>query len=293
MSALDSDTAYLLYGNNTSLRQGIKKHVVRSVEKNTDNSSIRKNSARNTENDKYNNKCLILIHGGAWRDINNTSDDFNDFVKYWREYSTIDNFIVYSLDYKLSCEEGGHFPNLVLEILQAIHTVKKDCEKDCVVYEYTLCGHSVGSTIITQVLEYNDILDSEGIKFETTLPAVNNVILLDGIYNIPLLVEEYPDYGGFVAEHFGSVDKAKLSCNSLSSGRSLSKESLDRWNSVQQVVVIQSTKDELLSEKQSKDMEQWLYSIGCSVDSVYDDFGMHNEVYRNSVVAKLVYNYIC
>lgn len=270
---------YCFYGDGTSPRQRIKKHVIKPA----GDSQIRKT-----------NKCLILIHGGAWRDPNNTCDDFDDFVSEWRKYSAISNFRVYSIDYKLSSEKNAQFPDLVLDILKAVNTIKVDFEEDSDEdsFEYILCGHSVGSTIITQILEFKDILKNDGLNFEIEIPFFSKVILLDGIYNITLLLEEYPDYEFFITEHFGNSEKGKQSCNSISSGKKLSEESLGGWYFLQKIIIVQSTKDELLSTKQSKNMEQWLRNYECNVDSIYEDFGAHNNVYRNPKVAKLIYNYI-
>lgn len=275
---------YLTYGDGTSTRQRLKKYVIEPVDDTTQTGSQIKNV----------NKCLILIHGGAWRDPNNTCDDFDDFVSEWRGYSVINHWKVYSIDYKLYHEKNALFPNLLLDILRAVSLIKADCEKnnDDDTYEYILCGHSVGSTIITQIIEYKDILGNEGLDFEIDLPSFSKAILLDGIYDITLLLEEYPDYEFFIMEHFGSSEKGKNSCNSITSDKDLSEESYYGWYALQNIVIVHSTKDELLSLKQPRRMEQWLRNLDCTVDSIYEDFGAHNDVYRSPKVAKLIYNYI-
>ncbi|KAG0679000.1 hypothetical protein C6P40_000145, partial [Pichia californica] len=69
-----------------------------------------------TDNFKSNNlkkqKNFITIHGGAWRDINNTCNDFDKFTIEFEKLLNNNNnkeesIIVYSIDYEISSHKLG------------------------------------------------------------------------------------------------------------------------------------------------------------------------------------------
>lgn len=226
---------------------------------------------------------LVFIHGGAWRDPLNTCDDFTELVGQLdsllqpssRSEHTAE-VLIFSLDYRLS-PEVKH-PQHLIDVLLALGAIRQKCGID----QVTLCGHSVGATLITQILDYKEILRKYHVQLDALpLPQVSGAIYLDGIYNIPAMLKEYPEYLGFVEEAFNgneySTHSNLISCNAQPGSYNIKH------------TVIHSTVDELLSLQQPKLFIDWLQRSGApQVEHIYDDFGKHNDVYSDPAVARLV-----
>lgn len=247
---------------------------------------------------------LILIHGGAWRDPNNTCADFDDFVEFFselnREGDESGEITVYSIDYDLSSEQRGRFPDVLIEVLKALDAICKDSGGGNS-EEFCICGHSVGCTFITQILEYVHVLESAGVPAsnfaDLKLPKISKAVLLDGIFDIRAMLEEYPSYGFFVAEEFGDEQTAIELCNSVGkvgSGGGPSPGFPAAYKTLKKIVVVHSYEDELLSVRQPDGFLRWLESNGVvnTIEKVYADFGKHNDVYVNERVAELIYKNI-
>lgn len=272
---------------------------------------------------------VIAIHGGAWRDPNNTCSDFDEYVQKWAEMNDIEEgrkrglgMVVYSVDYKLSSERGV-FPQIVFDIMGALEVIKGDsrqfwaeeedggnvssyndnnnnndnnndneCHGDPQSKEldFTIVGHSVGCTIITQILEIDSVRCGNDIGL---LPLISRAVFLDGIYNVASMLSEYPEYEFFILEEFGSIENSKR-CNSITQGCvCISPLVLQKWQQLQDILIIHSSRDELLSFKQADEFRDWLKANGLyQFQCIYKDFGMHNNVYVNPEVAAVVYRYI-
>lgn len=114
-----------------------------------------------------------------------------------------------------------------------------------------LVGHSVGAFIALSLV----LQPPRGSKLDGAISAdvrrsVKGVVCVDGIYDLPSLLEEYPDYKGFVGDAFGAELDADY----------LAQESPARWQLVERegertlrVLVLHSREDELLSLKQPTD----------------------------------------
>lgn len=215
------------------------------------------------------NWMVVFIHGGAWRDPTNTCLDADAMADYMAkmgpERSREANF--FSLDYRLTPE--AHHPDFLLDVLLAMLNILALLPNK----KLLLCGHSVGATLALQYLDALRLVDR-------SLPInPEKVVLLDGIYNIPLLLEEYPSYSSFVQEaHIGS-DYIQATQFSLV---------LSDYSG--QFLVIQSTKDELLSLNQTENLLKWFESQNIVAKLVISDFGAHNDVYINKQVALLIFN---
>lgn len=115
-------------------------------------------------------KLVIFIHGGAWRDPNNTYDDFKEFAV---------DANAFGVNYRL-LPEVKH-PAHLEDVEAAIAYIKAQYG----VSEYSVVGHSAGATLALQLRE-----------------TPQRLFLLDGIYDLAELISEYPDYRSFVDEAF-------------------------------------------------------------------------------------------
>lgn len=236
-------------------------------------------------------RAIILIHGGAWRDPNNTCNDFQGFVNTWAGITDYDGLVAYSIDYKLSSEVGGTYPSVVLDVFKALEIIHKDFRAingtDDV--EYTLCGHSVGCTFITQIMEYEKYVGAN--QRPAIMDHIRKCVFLDGIYCIRELNDEYPEYAFFIEEQFGNMQVALAECNSV--GNSVQAISVrELYRKLNEIVIVHSTEDELLSLRQPQMFHTWLVDV-CAVDQStlrthYAAYGRHNDVYENAAVAVLI-----
>ncbi len=112
-----------------------------------------------------------------------------------------------------------------------------------------IAGHSCGAHILSHILvDLPEVTDGLTTSEQQALPALKALIsgyaFLDGIYDLPDLIEEYPDYAGFVTEAFGSPSTwPAASINRVSDLQSLPSVPL---------LVAHSAQDELLTTRQSK-----------------------------------------
>lgn len=238
---------------------------------------------------------ICFIHGGAWRDPKNDYNDYEKLIRY------IDNaFLVkgnaesrsakiqfFSIDYRLSPEV--RHPKHLTDVLQCLKSISKKFD----VTDVTLCGHSVGATLITQILERQKILKEYRIPEEQfePLPNIRRVMFLDGIYDVNSLLREYPSYNSFVGEAFKDNDYVSK-CNMISSGTK-SQEAAGIYNALERIVILHSSRDQLLSFQQPEEFVNWLLEIGVDESKLkgcywIDDFGKHNEVYQSPKVADLL-----
>lgn len=136
---------------------------------------------------------IVYIHGGAW------SDPLQDKV----EGASLLNHIssrtypghkikiaCASLNYRLSTPENDvKHPDHMNDVLTALEFLKRNYDlQNCL-----LLGHSAGATLAVQV-------------FHEFRRQVLGMILFNGIYDLESLVDEYPDYNGFVTAAFGPLD---------------------------------------------------------------------------------------
>lgn len=195
---------------------------------------------------------VVFVHGGAWRDPANTSMDFEK----WALAMTGE---VVSVDYRLAPEHAH--PSQLDDVAEALGLLPP--------VPTVLCGHSVGATLICQLVEAN------------RLPQwVRGIVLLEGIYSMRQLLSRYPDYAGFVHEEFAR-------------GEAFDVMDMDRNKSSQAyrdlaVTLVHSREDELLDWSTSKCFVDWLQHSGVDVTVVRGDFGKHNDVYVNEEVRHLV-----
>lgn len=214
--------------------------------------------------------CRIMIHGGAWRDPNNTYKDFNKWISHLSNNGT-STWDYYSLDYRLS-EQTPH-PGQIEDVIEALKRIIADIkDRGNSIGQLVLCGHSVGATLICQLLEYK----SSGLR-----DIVTGVVLMDGIYSIKHLVDTYPDYESFVLEEFGTRENA-YSVMNIDNGEAPCTGYEDK-----DITLVYSNDDELLNWESSQVFIQWVRK---EVKIVRGSFGKHNDVYESLQVADQVFD---
>lgn len=222
----------------------------------------------NGEDDK---NVLIAIHGGAWRDPNNTSKDFDIFASEF-------NCHFYSIDYRLSPENihPTQLNDVTLAINQIINSLNLNSNNSDV--KITLIGHSVGSTLICQYLEAG------------TANNIDRVILLDGIYSIKDLINRYPDYESFVLEEFTHLNvafKANLIDDKINANEEYHQKIKDIYKGID-IHVVYSDQDELLDWGTSKIFIDWLEGAHIEVKLLRGEFGVHENVYTDHHVSSYI-----
>lgn len=230
-----------------------------------------------------NTRSIIFVHGGAWRDPNNTYDDFLELTNKIATKVTSLNLI--GINYRL-LPEVRH-PVHIQDVVLALDRIYKDTPTELILF----VGHSAGATLILQLLNLSLIKDSSeansSISDDLTLPvglttALHNFYFVDGIYDIPELVKEYPDYESFVSDAF--------SCQTHY--RNVTQLDIENFNAFEfqprGVIIVQSKQDELLSSRQSNLFAEFLSKHALEFTLYKEDWGTHEEVYRRSELASII-----
>ncbi|RLV94704.1 Kynurenine formamidase [Spathaspora sp. JA1] len=235
-----------------------------------------------------NEKNLVYIHGGGWRDPNNTYDDFQEVIQRQLDMGLRKNCNFFSINYRLSPEVKHPFH--LIDVMDALHQMEIFCGGK--IRNVSIVGHSVGATLALQLLDYCQIYRT---GFQNLgLPSPNNVVkcdiqfdnivFLDGIYDVVELLKEYPSYSAFVNEAFPSEQSIRgatmLSMCEPQPIPSFIQEST-------QFIIIQSVQDELLSRKQTQLLVDYFISIGREVTVRFGNLGQHEQVYRSGLAEEL------
>lgn len=247
--------------------------------------------------------CLVFIHGGAWNDPANTYNDFEFLLQCLQDYPNfLDNIV--GINYRLSPEikHPAHLEDVGLAISTLVEKYKQ--------MKLKFVGHSAGATLILQLLDYHEITqsghrnvkesksnikDNMGQQCEVSrglLQDVNiqAVYLLDGIYDIPLLLVEYPDYILFVSKAFCNEEHYR-------DATQVSSKHIDTWCSelqpqrLPEITIFQSLEDELLSFAQTELFTCFLARRKICFKLFLDNFGQHEAVYKNRKVADIIARY--
>lgn len=214
-----------------------------------------------------NNHSLVYIHGGAWRDPNNTFDDFLDMAAHHQLFAEKNNLNLVGINYKLAPQHKH--PSHIRDVARALHFLVTQFG----VTEVLLVGHSAGATLALQLLDFPQYVDFHVADFH-----INTVFFVDGIYDLPDLLAEYSSYRGFVEEAFRDQHNATQVLAQLELFY-LEPETL---------IVIQSVEDELLSPRQLERFLSFLLKRRVPVEFSYGHYGKHEEVYRCDKVSRLI-----
>lgn len=214
-----------------------------------------------------NENTLVVVHGGAWVDPNNTFDDFLEMVEHLLEQAAVHKFNIVGINYRLS-PEVKH-PSHIVDVVSALNFLKHEHNISTI----SLVGHSVGATLMLQLLSYRQLT---GVA---ELAHVKSMVFLDGIYDVVDLLEEYPSYRGFVEKAF---DLGYKEATQLSWGA-------DNKIAVSaKIVIVQSTEDELLSMRQTNKFCEYLKQNNVDYNLHVGAWGKHEEMYRRKEVAQIV-----
>lgn len=193
---------------------------------------------------------LIFIHGGAWVDPNNTDMDADKLSSYLPY-----DIPLFSIDYRLTPEVK--YPKHNEDVLSAIKFIL-DAHK----YEkIKLAGHSVGSTIILSILG-----ELKGF--------VDEVVLIDGIFDLNEWVKEYPSCEKYVSDSHDDYENIKP--------LQLTDYGNVKFN------VVHSYQDELLSLGQTRWLIKQLENNQVPYTLKISNLGEHEEVYRHTELAKFI-----
>ncbi|GAA5857538.1 hypothetical protein JCM9279_000964 [Rhodotorula babjevae] len=192
---------------------------------------------------------LVYIHGGAWR--SESKDDFANTLMPTLVQHT--NLPVACLEYRLApsdphpaqVEDVVSGLSLLAGPLLPLEQGEAKWRRDGIV----LIGHSAGAFMAASlILDPPTSPPSPSFSVPRSVRlAVKGIICVDGIYDLPTLLDEYPSYASFIGEAFGA-DPVVLAHESPARWSAHGDE---RGRSVR-IVVLHSRADELLSLRQPR-----------------------------------------
>lgn len=227
-----------------------------------------------------NQKNVVFIHGGGWRDPNNTVDDFAQMIEYI--HSKAPELNLFSINYRLS-PKVKH-PCHLVDVISALQWLNSHYG----IVSTSLVGHSVGATLCLQLLNYKQLLAEEANNTPDLLKVkLEKVFLLDGIFDVVKLVEEYgAPYEEFINSAFISKEHYKRAIQ-------LSNEKFHvpgyATDFEAQLYIVYSLDDELISPKQHQLLEEH-YSryFNVSLPVLSGHWGHHEQMYRSDEVSQVI-----
>ncbi|SGY68012.1 BQ5605_C004g02838 [Microbotryum silenes-dioicae] len=239
----------------------------------------------------------VFIHGGAWR---------TESKEQWAE--SLMPHIVRSLGIPAACLDYRLAPNdphpaQILDVISGLTRLTSTTPlpgietSEHLLWDrqrLILLGHSAGAFMIAEVLlsppsSMPSDSSSESFVVDPSLRrAIKGAIFLDGIYDIPDLIREYPDYVDFVEMAFGKDPQV------------WAKESPAKWEIPSEqlgalrakLLVLHSAQDELLNLVQPRLFVQALEKLGIEqgkqLEVDYETItGGHDEALKNNDSALL------
>ncbi|SCU91919.1 LAFA_0F06700g1_1 [Lachancea sp. 'fantastica'] len=215
-------------------------------------------------------RAIVFIHGGAWIDPSNTPHDFDKLAEDLTTSSghCQPKFSIYAIEYRLS-PEVKH-PTHLLDVLQNLAQLVQEEQID----ELNLLGHSVGATLIWQLLTCNATFHS---ALELVRSKIKRCYLADGIFSLSELLQEYPTYDYFVSQAYSAVEDYE---DPTDATLYVPKST--------QIHIVHSYSDELLSMRQSNFLCGILQARQQRHCTYWDDLGKHNDVYRSAKLAEYI-----
>ena len=164
---------------------------------------------------------VVFVHGGAW--VSRSKASYRSLG----EALAQQGYCTAVVDYELA-PQAKH-PQQVDQLEMALQSLAKKKSKVCQMDQWFLVGHSAGAHMISF---WNSKYSNKRVK---------GFVGIEGIYDIPKLVQRWPDYQDqFIQSEFGAEDKW-----AAASPARLKMQSKAPW------LVIQSGRDELVEMGQS------------------------------------------
>ncbi|KAJ2896390.1 hypothetical protein GGI21_001681 [Coemansia aciculifera] len=209
----------------------------------------------------------IIIHGGAWRTGDKSECETLSRGLVSQSQGTI---AVASINYGLSqrTADSIRHPAHLHDAIQAVQFLAnanqtypgKHLIDTSNIY---LIGHSAGAHLATLM-----VLGAAGDKLDC-LASIRGVLGAGGIYDIPGLLELYPDYADFVDMAFDPTQYQEASPQHVAKCRHAAAEHI-------RFLIANSTGDELISSVHSASFATQLIRSGyTNVELVVKDFGTH------------------
>lgn len=250
---------------------------------------------------------IVFVHGGAWR-----SGDKSDHKELAQNLVEISGLPVAVPNYRLSprippppnsAVRPIKHPEHAQDIVAALSAIKESDaldNKDRSRKLY-LVGHSCGAHMLSSIML--DPFSSDDIPSNPSLPeevydAVQGVVIVEGIYDVDLLLATFPDYRDFIHGAFLMEGET--------SGKSFSRFSVNHYvvkpEAKARWLVVHSPEDRLVDIPQSEAIYSQLKSeyqrIGSNLitEQVKSDFtslkGDHDDLLKTLDFAKLVHSII-
>ncbi|BGP29677.1 hypothetical protein JCM10296v2_001416 [Rhodotorula toruloides] len=190
---------------------------------------------------------LVYVHGGAWR--SESKSDFTDtLVPLLVQHTRLP---IACLEYRLA--PADPHPAQIVDVISGLSFLAgpllplEEGEAKWDRTKLVVAGHSAGAFMAATLILRSPPSSAHSFDVPASLRhSISHIICIDGIYDLPTLLDEYPSYDSFVHEAFGR-DPALLAA-----------ESPARWGlyeeegSKTRVVVLHSAEDELLSFRQPR-----------------------------------------
>lgn len=225
-------------------------------------------------------RWLIFIHGGAWRDPNNTYEDGNFLIS-----SLLNSFpnvlSAASIKYRLTSNKpvSAIYPDFVEDLILSLDFLDKNYPID----EFILVGHSAGAfNALACLTPENNLLKA----YSNVLSKCKSVIGIAGIYSLPLLLDEDKSYNGFIEEAFGMNHSAwPLLAEKLASSP-LHKDV--------KLLIVYSKEDELLNYKYQPKyaLETFPSILGQQNVTSGITEGQHEDTYKSPKTVEIITKFL-
>lgn len=212
---------------------------------------------------------LVYIHGGAWR--TGDKDEFHTAID-----QLSSNIAVASINYRLSQKDNQiKHPDHLNDCQSALHYLLSRPEGFQNLY---LVGHSAGAHLAT-------MLALSSFKDEKINEKIRGIVGVSGIYDIPKLLEEYPDYLDFIEMAFRPEDHCVASPQMIASREGRAEHI--------RFLIVNSCKDELVNPGHAARYAEQLVSVGYQrVQLVVGDFGGHHATPLHPSFIQILTNFI-
>ncbi|GAA5836410.1 hypothetical protein JCM11251_007073 [Rhodosporidiobolus azoricus] len=195
---------------------------------------------------------FVFIHGGAWR--SESKDDFT--------HTLVPNLLKHVelplavLEYRLA--PTSPHPAQINDVVSGLELLTNPallpCEGGQARWnrrDLIVAGHSAGAFMAASLVLQPPSLPASTFSVPPSLrQSIVSIICIDGIYDLPSLLDEYPTYSSFVNDAFG-LDPATLAAESPARWGLYDEHEAERKQAVR-VLVLHSVEDELLSLRQPR-----------------------------------------